>query len=63
MDSFANARNYISIYFTSSGFYVKNFLKTECTIVSNFPPEIFINYKGKGSNFRVETLTDNTLIE
>lgn len=53
-NSFANRGNYISIYFISSEFYVKIFLKTRCTLVSKYSPEIFINNKGKDGNFTME---------
>lgn len=33
----------------------------ERTLISNYPPEIFINYKGKDGNFTVENMTDITL--
>lgn len=46
-ESFVNAGNYISIYFTSLDFYVKIFLKTGSTLVSTYSPETVVNSKEK----------------
>lgn len=53
MNSFVHGENHISIYFTSSDLCGQIFLKTGCTLISNYSSKI-INYQEKVSYFSVE---------
>lgn len=52
-DSFVHGGNHINLYFTSSHLCGQTFLKTACTLVSNYSPKI-TNYQEKDSSFTVE---------